>query len=98
MVQFYHVPDRGRDGVDRSNRFSIMYNITDFLTVYIKNTTASARNCTFASGSPNTVRMPADSAGINTSPQIAPYKTNVYTFVAINSGIFTSYVTGYNYQ
>lgn len=68
------------------------------LTMYIKNTTASARNCTFTSGSPNTVRMPADSAGINTSPQIAPYKTNVYTFVAINSGIFTSYVTGYNYQ
>ena len=66
--------------------------------MYIKNTTASARNCTFESGSPNTVRMPADSAGVNTSPQIAPYKTNVYTFVAINSGIFTSYVTGYNYQ
>ena len=68
------------------------------LTMYIKNTTASARNCTFTSGSPNTVRMPADSAGNNTSPQVAPYKTNVYTFVAINSGIFTSYVTGYNYQ
>ena len=68
------------------------------LTVYIKNTTASAKNCTFTSGSPNTVRMPADSAGNNTSPQVAPYKTNVYTFVAINTGIFTSYVTGYNYQ
>ena len=68
------------------------------LTVYIKNDTSSAQNCTFSFGSPNRVRMPADSAGINTSPQIAPYKTNVYTFVAINTGIFTSYVTGYNYQ
>ena len=85
------------DGTHTNYSFS---NVKDgqTLTVYIKNTTASAKNCTFASGSPNTVRMPADSAGINTSPQIAPYKTNVYTFVAINSGIFTSYVTGYNYQ
>lgn len=68
------------------------------LTVYIKNDTSSAQNCTFSFGSPNRVRMPADSAGNNTSPQVAPYKTNVYTFVAINTGIFTSYVTGYNYQ
>ena len=85
------------DGTHTSYSFS---NVKDgqTLTVYIKNATASAKNCTFTSGSPNTVRMPADSAGINTSPQIAPYKTNVYTFVAINTGIFTSYVTGYNYQ
>ena len=91
------IRDRYNNGSATNYSFS---NVKDgqTLTVYIKNTTASAKNCTFTSGSPNTVRMPADSAGNNTSPQVAPYKTNVYTFVAINSGIFTSYVTGYNYQ
>ena len=85
------------DGTHTSYTFSNVKS-GQTLTMYIKNTTASAKNCTFESGSPNTVRMPADSAGNNTSPQVAPYKTNVYTFVAINTGIFTSYVTGYNYQ
>ena len=42
--------------------------------------------------------MPADAVGNNTSPKIPANKTNVYTFVRINTGIFTSYLTGYDYR
>ena len=33
----------------------------------------------------------------NTAPAIAANKTNLYTFVRINTGIFASAVTGYVY-
>ena len=76
------------------------FNVKDgqTLTLYIKNTTASNQSVNFVSGSPNSVMMPADAEGNNTVPKITANRTNVYTFVRINTGIFTSYVTGYDYR
>ncbi len=76
------------------------FNVKDgqTLTLYIKNTTASNQSVNFVSGSPNSVMMPADTEGNNTVPKITANRTNVYTFVRINTGIFTSYVTGYDYR
>ena len=42
--------------------------------------------------------MPADADGSNAAPKITANRTNVYTFVRIHTGIFTSYVTGYDYR
>ena len=76
------------------------FNVKDgqTLTLYVKNTTASDQSVNFVSGSPNSVMMPADAEGNNTVPKITANRTNVYTFVRINTGIFTSYVTGYDYR
>ncbi len=68
------------------------------LTLYVKNTTASDQSVNFVSGTPNAVMMPADADGSNAAPKITANRTNVYTFVRIHTGIFTSYVTGYDYR
>jgi hypothetical protein len=72
------------------------------LTMYVKNTSASLIDCTFMSGTPatvaaNRVKMPMDALGSTDAPQIQIKKANVYTFVRINTGIFTSYITGYDF-
>ena len=64
------------------------------LTMYVENTSSSnSRTATFASGS--AVVWGAEYG--NTVPVIAANKTNLYTFVRINTGIFASAVTGYVY-
>ena len=63
------------------------------LTMYAKNTDSSSHSATFVSGS--NVVWGAEYS--NTAPAIAPDKTNVYTFVRMNTGIFASAVTGYVY-
>ena len=68
------------------------------LTLYVKNPTVSDQSVNFVSGAPNAVMMPADAEGNNTAPKITANRTNVYTFIKINTGIFTSYVTGYDYR
>ena len=68
------------------------------LTLYVKNPTVSDQSVNFVSGAPNAVMMPADAEGNNTAPKITANRTNVYTFIRINTGIFTSYVTGYDYR
>jgi hypothetical protein len=45
----------------------------------------------------NRVKMPMDALGSTDAPQIQIKKANVYTFVRINTGIFTSYITGYDF-
>lgn len=68
------------------------------LTVSMVNNTASDKNMAFTSGtSPNVVRMPADADGNNNAPAITAGRTNVYTFIRIDTGIYCSYVTGYNH-
>ena len=68
------------------------------LTVSMVNNTASDKNMAFTSGtSPNAVRMPADADGNNNAPAITAGRTNVYTFLRIDTGIYCSYVTGYNH-
>ena len=72
------------------------------LTMYVKNTSTSLIDCTFMSGDPataaaNRVKMPMDALGSTDAPQIQIKKANVYTFVRINTGIFTSYITGYDF-
>jgi hypothetical protein len=79
------------------------YNFTNVtegqtLTMYVSNTTTSDHTPQFISGAPeNAVRWPADTEGNNGPPKVASKKTNVYTFININTGIFTSYLTGYDY-
>jgi hypothetical protein len=71
------------------------------LTMYVENTSATTpRTAKFTSGTygPDTagaVRWGAEYS--NTAPVIAANKTNLYTFVRINTGIFASAVTGYVY-
>ena len=66
--------------------------------MYVSNTTVSDHTPQFISGAPeNAVRWPADTEGNNGPPKVASKKTNVYTFININTGIFTSYLTGYDY-
>ena len=69
--------------------------------MYVKNTSASRIDCTFISGtaSDNKVRMPMDTLGTSTHtfPKVNAKQANVYTFVRIHTGIFASYVTGYDY-
>jgi len=63
------------------------------LTMYVENTDSSSHSATFVSGS--AVVWGAEYS--NTAPAIAANKTNLYTFVRINTGIFASAVTGYVY-
>ena len=68
------------------------------LTLYWENTRTDSTNITpnFRSGvAVNAVRWAGEFS--NTAPTVAPSKTNVYTFVRINTGIFASAVTGYVY-
>ena len=72
------------------------------LTFYWENTRTDSTSITpkFRSGVYGTdeagaVRWGAEFS--NTAPAVAPNKTNVYTFVRINTGIFASAVTGYVY-
>jgi hypothetical protein len=63
------------------------------LTMYVKNTDSSSHSAAFVSGS--NVVWGAEYS--NAAPAIAADKTNLYTFVRINTGIFASAVTGYVY-
>ena len=63
------------------------------LTMYANNTDSSSHSATFVSG--DAVVWGAEYS--NTAPAIAADKTNIYTFVRINTGIFASAVTGYVY-
>ncbi len=92
---------------------AINYNFTNVtegqtLTMYVSNTTVSDHTPQFTSGvqvddgaggtrEENAVRWPADAEGNNGPPKVAAKKTNVYTFININTGIFASYLTGYDY-
>ncbi len=66
------------------------------LTMYIENTHNSVVSTpTFVSGS--TTPNPILWGGTGGPPQLEPNRTNVYTFVCVNTGIFASAVTGYEY-
>jgi hypothetical protein len=72
------------------------------LTLYWENTNTNTTSITpkFRSGVYGTdtagaVRWGAEFS--HTAPAVAPSKTNVYTFVRMNTGIFASAVTGYVY-
>ena len=90
--------------IDATNNATYSFlNVRDgqTLTMYVKNTSASRIDCTFISGtaSDNKVRMPMDTLGTSTHtfPKVNAKQANVYTFVRIHTGIFASYVTGYDY-
>jgi len=79
------------------------------LTMYAHNSTSVDQTPLFTSGvevddgaggtrTENAVRWPADTAGNNNPPKIIAKRTNVYTFININTGIFASYLTGYDYR
>jgi len=66
------------------------------LTMYIENTSNSIVSTpTFISGltSPNPILW----GGTGGPPHLEPNRTNVYTFVCVNTGIFASAITGYAY-
>ena len=71
------------------------------VTLYIQNPAATAMTPSFT----HTEAVPVvwgseirdGSAYSNSPPILAPKKTNIYTFVRINTGIFASAVTGYVY-
>lgn len=66
------------------------------LTMYIENTSSSVVSTpTFISGftNPNPILW----GGTGGPPHIEPNRTNVYTFICINTGIFASAITGYVY-
>ena len=65
------------------------------LTLYVKNPEGTEMTPTFI----NTDQVPViwGAEYGNTAPAIAANKTNLYTFVRINTGIFASAVTGYVY-
>lgn len=63
------------------------------LTMYVANNSNSAKTATFASGNAVVWGGEYDSG----PPAIAAAKTNLYTFIRINTGIFASAVTGYEY-
>jgi len=66
------------------------------LTMYLKNTHNSVVSTpTFVSGS--TTPNPILWGGTGGPPQLEPNRTNVYTFVCVNTGIFASAITGYEY-
>ena len=68
------------------------------LTMYVHNRTYTDQSINFISGAPkNAVKWPADIDGNNNPPKVFPRTTNVYTFININTGIFASYLTGYDY-
>ena len=84
---------------DTVNPASINYAFTNVkdgqtVTMYIENTSSTTSYIpTFTSGSPNTVLW----GGTGGPPDLAPNRTNVYTFAAIHTGIFASAITGYVY-
>jgi|8_EtaG_2_1085327.scaffolds.fasta_scaffold00858_10 hypothetical protein len=63
------------------------------LTMYVANNSSSAKTATFASGNAVVWGGEYDSG----PPAIPAAKTNLYTFIRINTGIFASAVTGYEY-
>jgi len=63
------------------------------LTMYVANNSNAAKTATFASGNAVVWGGEYDSG----PPAIAAAKTNLYTFIRINTGIFASAVTGYEY-
>ena len=66
------------------------------LTMYIENTHNSVVSTpTFVSGS--TTPNPILWGGTGGPPPLDPNRTNVYTFVCVNTGIFASAITGYEY-
>jgi hypothetical protein len=78
------------------------------LTMYVHNSTYVDETPQFTSGvqvddgvggtrEENAVRWPADIDGNNNPPKVFSRTTNVYTFVNISTGIFASYLTGYDY-
>jgi len=78
------------------------------LTMYVHNCTSLDGTPLFTSGvevddgaggtrTENAVKWPADIDGNNNPPKVFSRTTNVYTFVNINTGIFASYLTGYDY-
>ena len=77
--------------------------------MYVHNTSQNDLTPQFTSGvevddgaggtrTENAVRWPADIGGNNNPPKVFARTTNVYTFININTGIFTSYLTGYDYR
>ena len=77
------------------------------LTLYIQNTNAATVTPTFTLQGNATVNFPApivskivfgaDKDGSTSPPPLVGKKTNVYTFVNIQTGIFASAITGYVY-
>ena len=66
------------------------------LTMYIENLSNSVVSIpTFVSGTTNP--NPILWGGTGGPPQLEPDRTNVYTFVCLNTGIFASAITGYAY-
>ena len=84
------------DTADSENLNYIFTNVRDgqTVTMYIENTSPTTSYIpTFTSGSPNSVLW----GGTGGPPDLAPNRTNVYTFAAIHTGIFASAITGYVY-
>jgi hypothetical protein len=78
------------------------------LTMYVHNSMSLDGTPLFTSGvevddgeggtrTENAVKWPADIDGNNNPPKVFARTTNVYTFININTGIFASYLTGYDY-
>ena len=78
------------------------------LTMYVHNDSYIDETPQFTSGvqvddgeggtrTENAVKWPADIDGNNNPPKVTAKRTNVYTFININTGIFVSYLTGYDY-
>ena len=92
---------------------SINYNFINVtegqtLTMYVHNSMSIDQTPQFTSGvevddggggtrTENAVRWPADIDGNNNPPKVFAKRSNVYTFININTGIFASYLTGYDY-
>jgi hypothetical protein len=81
------------------------------LTVSVTNNDSSNQDCFIHSGQPmysepgtefsdvpDSVMWPMDPDGLRSTPKVGSYQTNVYTLVRINTGIFVSYITGFNYR
>jgi hypothetical protein len=81
------------------------------LTVSVTNNGSSNQDCFIHSGQPmysepgtafsavpDSVLWPMDADGYRSTPKVGSLQTNVYTLVRINTGIFVSYVTGFNYR
>ena len=80
------------------------------LTLAVTNTSNAEIDCFLHSGQPlysednsfgdvpDSVLWPMDPDGFRSTPKVGGYQTNVYTLVRINTGIFVSYITGFNYN
>ncbi len=82
------------DEVDVDYEFNGVVN-GQTLTLYVKNPEGTEMTPTFIHTDQVPVIWGAEYG--NTAPAIAANKTNLYTFVRINTGIFASAVTGYVY-